>query len=134
MMEYIFFDLDLSTRFVEHASQLGVECTRAQDEMGIVVAVPEDLPEAVEAALENRYDELLEQQAALVEAAEPGLKHVAAIHIALSDGRPCLVRIAPEMMNRLLECISIDELHQLVTAIARDVENPDSRALCCSAP
>ena len=101
--------------------------------MGIIVALPEDLPETVAEALEERYDELLEQQAALVEAGEADLKHVAGIPIALADGSPCMVRIAPAMMNRLLGCMSIEELHELVTGIARDVENPDGRALCCAA-
>ncbi len=133
MMEYIFFDRSLSDLFVEYAGQQGVECTQTQDDMGITVALPEDLPEAVEEVLENRYDELLEQQAALIEAEEPGLIHVAGIRVELADGRPCMVRIAPEMMNRLLGCMSIEELHGLVTGIARDVENPDGRALCCSA-
>jgi hypothetical protein len=34
------------------------------------------------------------------------------------------------MMNRLMGCLSIDEIHQLATTIARSVENPDNRPLC----
>jgi hypothetical protein len=130
MMEYVFFDAALSATFMEQAGDLGVECTLARDDMGITVALPENLPEAVEEALENLYDSLLEQQAALVEANETGLRHAAAIHITLSDGRPRLVRIEPGMMNRLLECLSIEELHQLVTGIAHDLENPADTSLC----
>ena len=62
--------------------------------------------------------------------AEPDLKHTTAINITLADGRPCTIRIEPAMMNRLMSCLSIDEIHQLATTIARSVENPDNRPLC----
>lgn len=130
MIEYIFFDSSLSARFSEHARTLGIECTPIQDAMGITLAVPEDIPDDVAAALERTYDELLERQAELVEADEAELKHAAAIRINLADGSPCLIRIEPAMMNRLLSCLSIDELHRLVAGIARDVENPCGLPLC----
>lgn len=130
MIEYIFFDSSLSERFSKHARSLGIECIPTQDSMGITLAVPEDIPDDVAAALELAYDELLEQQAEMIEADEAELKHAAAIHINLADGSPCMIRIEPAMMNRLLSCLSIDELHRLVTGIAHDVENPSSRPLC----
>jgi hypothetical protein len=66
----------------------------------------------------------------MVEDAEPDLKHTTAIHITLGDGRPCAICLEPAMMNRLMSCLSIDEIHQLATSIARSVENPDNRPLC----
>lgn len=130
MMEYIFFDAALSTRFAQFAQELGVPCQEKQDDMGITLAVPEDLDDEVTDKLEAFYDQLLEEQADLVEETEPGLKHAAAINIVLADGRPCQIRIAPEMMNRLMGCLSTEEIHALATTIARSVENPDSRPLC----
>jgi hypothetical protein len=92
--------------------------------------VPEDLDDLIANRLETYYAMLLDDQAELVEEAEPDLKHVAAINITLADGRPCAIRIEPAMMGRLMSCLSIDEIHQLATTIARSVENPDNRPLC----
>ena len=130
MMEYIFFDEALCARFIEFARQLGVPCQQKQDPMGITVAVPEDLDDSVADSLETHYDQLLEEQADLTGEAEPGQKHAAAICITLVDGRPCSIRIDPAIMGRLMGCLSIEEIHELATTIARNVENPDNKPLC----
>ena len=130
MMEYIFFNAELAQRFAEFARLIGTGCEERNDNMGLVVAVPEDLDDALSERLETYYAHLLDEQAELVEESEADLKHAAAISITLSDGRPCAIRIEPAMMNRLMGCLSIDEIHQLATTIARSVENPDNRPLC----
>ncbi len=130
MMEYIFFDDALSKRFVAFAQDLGVACQEKPDDMGITIAVPEGLDDTVADALEAQYDQLLEAQADLVDEAEPGHKHAAGIRITLADGSPCMIRIEPDMMARLMGCFSIEEIHALATGIARSVENPDDRPIC----
>lgn len=130
MIDYIFFDAGLAGQFVEAARVLGVAATQSQDEDGYNVALPEDLPDELGEKLEEIYDELLEEQAALIESDEPERRHAAGIHIDLADGTPCLIRIEPEIMNRLLSVLSVAELHQLITAIAHDVENPQNAPIC----
>ena len=130
MMEYIFFNDSISRRFAEFAQVLGIPCQEKNDAMGLVVAVPEDLDDQLSNRLETYYAMLMDDQADLVEADEPKLKHVAGISIALVDGRPCTIRIEPEIMGRLMDCLSIAEIHQLATTIARSVENPDDKPLC----
>lgn len=130
MMEYIFFSASLSRRFAEFVQVLGVPCEESKDEMGIIVAVPEDLDDELSNRLETYYAHLMDEQAEIVEEEEPGLKHATAINITLSDGRPCTIRIEPDMMNRLMSCLGIEEIHELAVTIARSVENPDSRPLC----
>jgi len=130
MMEYIFFNAEIAERFAEFARLIGTSYEEHSDNMGLVVAVPEDLDEALGNRLETYYAHLLDEQAEMVEESEPGLKHTAAINITLADGRPCAIRIEPALMNRLMGCLSIAEIHQLATTIARSVENPDNRPLC----
>lgn len=130
MMEYIFFNAELAERFAGFARLIGARCEERSDSMGLVVAVPEDINEELSNRLETYYAHLLDEQAEMVEETEPDLKHTAAINITLADGRPCAIRIEPAMMNRLMSCLSIDEIHQLATTIARSVENPDNRSLC----
>ena len=130
MMEYIFFNAELAERFAEFARLIGTSSEKRSDNLGLVVAVPEDLDEELGNRLDTYYAHLLDEQADMVEQAEPGLKHTTAINITLADGRPCAIRIEPAMMNRLMSCLSIDEIHELATSIARSVENPDNRPLC----
>lgn len=130
MMEYIFFSASLASRFAEFVQVLGIPCEESKDGMGIIVAVPEDLDDELSTRLETYYAHLMDEQAEMVEDEEPGLKHAAAVNITLADGRPCTIRIEPDMMNRLMSCLSIDEIHELAVTIARSVENPDNRPLC----
>ena len=130
MMEYIFFNAELAERFAEFARLIGTSSEKRSDNMGLVVAVPEDLDDELGNRLDTYYAHLLDEQADMVEQAEPDLKHTTAINITLADGRPCAIRIEPAMMNRLMSCLSIDEIHELATSIARSVENPDNRPLC----
>lgn len=130
MMEYIFFNAEIAERFTEFARLIGAGCEERSDSMGLVVAVPEDLDDELGNRLDTYYAHLLDEQAEMVEQSEPDLKHAAAINITLADGRPCAIRIEPALMNRLMGCLSIDEIHQLATTIARSVENPDNRPLC----
>jgi len=130
MMEYIFFNAELAERFAEFARLIGAGSEERSDSLGLIVAVPEDLDEELDNRLDTYYAHLLDEQAEMVEKSEPGLKHTTAINITLADGRPCAIRIEPEMMNRLMSCLSIDEIHELATSIARSVENPDNRPLC----
>lgn len=131
MLEYIFFDEGLRRRFVEFARSRGASCQESGDGMGLVAAVAEDLTEEADAALEQFYDQLQEEQAALTDRSEGGLKkHGAGVEVTLGDGRPCLVRLSPEMANRLLACFSPQELHELVSAIARSVETPSAGPVC----
>jgi hypothetical protein len=129
-MEYIFFNAELAERFAEFARLIGASCEERSDNMGLVVAVPEDLDDALGNRLETYYAHLLDEQAEMVEEAEPDLKHATAINITLADGRHCTIRIEPAMMNRLMGCLSIADIHELATTIAHSVENPDNRPLC----
>lgn len=130
MIDYIFFDAGLTGRFVASAGELGIAAIQSENADGYCVGVPEDLADELGEKLEAIYDELLEQQAALVESREPERHYAAGVHIHLKDGTPCLIRIGPAIMNRLLSALSVEELHRLVTDIAQAVENPSSAPIC----
>src|SRR5690606_17315937 len=112
--------------------QQGVTYTEDPDPLGSgVVSIPEDLDEDRYEAIDRYYDELSQMQAQLLEETEDRLeKNVAGVRVPLSDGRPCMVRLDPDLVNRLLAVMSLDELHELVTTVARCGESPDDRPLC----
>lgn len=132
MIDYIFFDEGLRTRFVEYIRQRGVTCTEEPDPLGSgVVSIPEDLDEELFESIDRYYEDLSRMQAELLEETEDRLeRNVAGVRVTLSDGRPCMVRLDPDLVSRLLTVLSLDELHELVTTIARCGENPDDRPLC----
>ena len=130
MMEYIFFDANLRDRFVEHAKGLGVECDLQDDNMGWVVAVPEDLPDGLEESLEAHYDELQEEQSDLMSQSDGGFKRLAGFQLVLPDGQTCMVPLQPDVANRLLSCFSFEEIQALFDTVARSALNPKNRPLC----
>ena len=48
----------------------------------------------------------------------------------LKDGRLVYTSVTPELLNKVMQSISADELNTLVCAITRAVESPDARGLC----
>ena len=130
MLEYIFFEETLRDKFATFLRGRGVEPTLS-DESGCVAAIPEDLEDDLADAIDECYERLLQENAELLEGTEDALeKNAAGVRVELADGTPCMVRLDPDLMARLLGCISLEELRDMVQDIAAAVENPDDRPLC----
>ena len=56
MFEYIFFNAALRDKFIQYVEQRGVACAASDDPLGLVVAIPEDLPDDVFDDLEQYHD------------------------------------------------------------------------------
>lgn len=131
MMEYMFFDAGLRDRFVEHVRALGIACSLRGDPLGLIVELPEDLPEADEASIEACYETLQEEQSSMVDRSEGGLKkHLAGFRLELPDGRSCMVALPPDIANRLLNCFSLEEIQALFATVARNALQPQNTPLC----
>lgn len=130
MIEYIFFEAPLRNAFVEYAKGLGIACTLHDDPMGLVVAIAEDTPGDIEEALEQRYDELQEEQSRLLAEEEGGLKRLAGFRFDLPDGQSRLVPLQPDIANRLMAGFSLDEIQALLEAVARSAVNTEEDSLC----
>jgi len=131
MLEYIFFHQQSLEQFVLRLEQQSIPYQARDDDMGLVVAIADDLPDAITDPLDAYYDKLLEDAENLsVEEGEAAEKYCAGLNITLSDGRTTSVEVAPELLNRILGAISFAELNQLLEAIVSSVENPDNRPLC----
>jgi hypothetical protein len=125
-MDYVFFSERLRDDFVAYAAEFGVACALATDP-----AADDEVAEATLAALEARYDELMEEQSGVV-AQEQGWydNRVAAVSVTLEDGTVRTIRLAPDLANRLLDVFSAGEIHDLVTAVARGLAGPEEPRLC----
>jgi hypothetical protein len=129
MIEYIFFDAALRDKFVAYAEQRGVPCTASDDSMGLLVAIPEDIPEEVSDEIEEYYDSLEAEQEDLSKK-EGDLKRLAGFNFTLPDGQSRMLPLPPEMANRLLANFSLDEIQGLLNAVAECTLNPNDEHLC----
>ncbi len=130
MNEYIFFDAGLRDRFVEYAKRQEVVCELRDDNMGLIVAVPEDLPDDLVDAMEACYDELQDEQSELMSKMEGGLGRLAGFKLVLPNGQTCTVPLQADMANRLLSCFSFEEIQVLFDTVARSVLDPKDSHLC----
>lgn len=128
MLEYVFFDEGVRDKFAAFVRSRGVVCELVDDD-GLIAKVPEDVEEAIADAIDEEYEALLQETAELLED-EVVDKAAAGVMVQLSDGTPCQVRLDPSLMARMLGCISLEELRDLVQDIAVAVENPDAGPIC----
>ncbi|MCG7928737.1 MAG: hypothetical protein N0C88_20510 [Candidatus Thiodiazotropha lotti] len=131
MLEYVFFDKRPWQDFVDYLKQLGLAIETAQDDDEWLVYVPEELDDETDEKIEARYETLLEMNERLI-ADQQGGAHVelAGINVSLMDGRVVQAAVDPQLINRLLQVISVEELGELVSAVAQAVEQGDERSLC----
>lgn len=127
MLEYIFFHESLRDRFVDFLRAHGVEAELSEAD-GLMVAVPDDLDDELSERIENEYDLLLQEHTEVMDGILE--KDVAGVRVVLANGMPATIRLDPDLLARLLQSISMEELRDMVQAIAEQVEHPDDRPLC----
>ncbi|MBT3059017.1 MAG: hypothetical protein G8D61_04420 [gamma proteobacterium symbiont of Ctena orbiculata] len=131
MLDYILFDERSWRDFIDYLRQLGLEPEVSVGDEGWLVALPEDLDEAIDAKIEACYDRLLDRDEIRIAAGEgEAHRHRAGVNVTLGDGRVVQAPVDPGLMRRLLAAVSPGELGEFVDAIVAAVENPDDRPLC----
>ena len=132
MLEYIFFNKKTCHLFEKAAISAGIKPVIDCADEYFTVTIPEDLDEVILEKLENDYDKLLDIDRDLTEQQLDSANdiHAAGITIQLKDGRVVCASVSPELLHKVLQSISTDELNTLVCAITEAVEVPDERGLC----
>ncbi len=132
MLEFIFFNQEPQQRFVDLAQEHGIEITLNREEESWIVQLPEDIDDKLVDLLEQHYDELMDLDQRLTEQHDNSddALHSAGITIQVKNGETVYARVPPELLNRVLQCISNEELNQIVNAIVEAVENPQPTRLC----
>jgi hypothetical protein len=129
-MEYIFFDAGLRDRFAAYAKGLSVGCELQDDNMGMLVLVPDELSDELMNALEDRYEELQDEQSQMMSQIEGGFTSLAGFSLVLPDGSTSTVPLLPDIANRLLSNFTIDEIQALFSTVARCALEPGEKHLC----
>lgn len=133
MLEYIFFNKQTCDLFEKSAKSSGIKVIIDCEDEYFTVRIDEDSDESILEKLEVFYDELMDMDRSLAENAQADASeniHSAGITIQLKDGRNVYANVSPELLSKVLQSISTEELNTLVCAITEAVENPDMRGLC----
>ncbi len=132
MLEYVLFAEQLRDRFTEWLDDNGIFYRTDGDGDELLVLVDEDIDEDMQGRIDEQYDLLLEESARIADEEDdsPDAVHLVGIQFQRSDGRVGMVRITPELANRLHRCLDMIELQAFVQSVVDAVENPDSGPLC----
>lgn len=130
MLEYVFFETSIRDKFVAFLLEHGVD-HRPGDDENLVVEVSEEIEEQLGDVIDLCYETLLQETMELMEQGDDALeKNVAGVQVQLADGEICTVRLDPDLVGRILGCISMEELRDMVQEVARWVELKDNSPLC----
>jgi hypothetical protein len=134
MNEYIFFDATLRDRFLAFVAERGVTCQVRPDPIeGFVVGLPDDLPDDIAEAIENENEALMVEQQDMVDSTDQdGEGTLMGVAATLPDGQACQVLIPAEFGRRLVEHFNPEEIHDLVSVIAKGLLNPVKGPICRS--
>lgn len=132
MLAYVLFAEQLRDRFTQWLEDNNIFYRTEGDGDELLVLVDENLDEEMQDGVDEQYDLLLEESARLADEEDdsPDSVHLVGIQFQRSDGTLGLVRITPELANRLHRCLDMVELQAFVQTVVDAVEDPDSRPLC----
>ncbi len=132
MLEYVLFAEQLRDRFTSWLDDNGIDYQTAGDGEELLVLVDEDIDADVQDRIEEQYELLLEESARIADEEDdsPDAVHLVGIQFRRSDGVVGLVRISPELANRLHRCLDMVELQAFVQTVVDAVEDPDNSPLC----
>ncbi len=136
MLDYIFFDPKLSGKFKDHLIKVDIEFECEQDDsfgsvQGEIVSISDQTNDAVLVTLQDLYDTLQDELEQLLEQNDEGLMmNAAGMEVQLKNGSRCTLRVAPDIVTRILTVLEFDELQAFVENIAHSVENPDDGHFC----
>ena len=131
MLEYVFFSEKFRRQFGEFLSEQNVSFTTATDsiENTLFLSIEEPEDAALWDLLDDKFDALNGLDQAEIEQDMDGMSG-AGIYIELSNGENTLATVNPDVMNRMLSAISMDEFNKFVETIVRSVEQPDDSSIC----
>ncbi|MBT3186286.1 hypothetical protein [Candidatus Thioglobus sp.] len=136
MLDYIFFDSKLSSKFKDHLTKAGIDFERRADEdfgsvQGEIISIADETSDEALENLQGLYDELQDELGKILEQTDDALMlNVAGMEVKLKDGSICTLRVSPDVVTRILTVLEFDELQAFIDNIAHSVENPDDGHFC----
>ncbi|MDG6774564.1 hypothetical protein QCB45_09485 [Thiomicrorhabdus sp. ZW0627] len=137
-MEYLFFDKELAQRFSDFCSTHSIQAEMEVEETpsgenSYCVKFADDLNDETLDQIEDTYNDMFfGEQAAQIEGNDSSgaLADACGVQVMLQSGEYTTVAIHPEIMNKILSVLTVDELQKFLSQVAEDIENPKSGPIC----
>jgi len=134
MLEYLFFNSVFAEKFMHLLKDKSLEFNQATESVqdSILITTSEDIDDDLWDEIDEAYDDLSEQDQQLLQSRldDDSKVSAAGIYIQLKDDEQTVATIDPDVMNRMLERISMDEFNAFIEAIVSAVEVPDDSPFC----
>ncbi len=133
MLDYVLFHQQPFDAFCAFLNDKGVAVETKIDGESFEIRISEDLNEDLADEIEDKYDDLLMDNKALIyeEGGEDGGNFdIASIVCHLKDGSTSSAIVPPQTLVKVTSALSSDEFAQLVAAIVSAVEDPNSKTHC----
>lgn len=139
MLDFIFFHETPLKKFQSFLDSEKIpyendtEFQASVEETGFTVSISDDYELDILDKVEDYYDEMMDLNQALIsneEEEQEGEIENAGISVNLADGSTVLADVDPNLIFKLSEALTPNEILELINAIASAVENPDKRPLC----
>lgn len=137
-MEYVFFSEALADKFIAYCGGFGVGFEVISEELhpgepSFTVQMKGQLDDETIEKIEDYYNDLFfGEQAAQIEGNDENgaLADACGVQVQLQSGEFTTVAIHPEIMNKILSVLTVDELQSFLSQVAEDIENPKSGPIC----
>lgn len=138
MLDYLFFNQSIADQFIAFLEKNNLDWTQEKEKIqdAIVIKTSDDIEDSLWDTLDDFYDELsvADESISNQDSDDENARDAAGVYIQLQNGGQTIAKIKPEIMNRILDVISMDEFNEFVEAIVASVENPDDSAICQKKP
>lgn len=131
MLDYVFFDSLPCDKFIEYLQLKNIAFKTTEDEEILNVSIDEGLGGQITSDIETYYDKMMVLGSDILSnQTDDGQINTAGLTVTLADGRVTYAVLDPNIVNKVLSVLELDELNTLVNSIANAVENPDETPLC----
>ena len=135
MLEYLFFTREVAEKFIVFLDKKSLAWEEFVDPMldSIVIKTSEDIDDDLWDELDDYHEVLGPEDQKMLEAAmsdDETETNAAGIYIQLAGGKQTVAQIDPDVMNRMLDVISMEEFNVFVETIVSSVEKPDDSPIC----
>ena len=135
MLEYLFFNQEIADKFIAFLNKKSLDWEQHIDPMldSIVIKTSEDIDDILWDELDNYHEELAAEDQKMLEEDMDETEtetNAAGIYIQLAGGKQTVAQVNPDVMNRMLGVISMDEFNTFIEKIVSSVENPDDSPIC----
>ncbi len=134
MLEYVFFHQQPLDQFCEFLRDKGIPFQLLESSESLLLAIEEQsIDDAMADIIDEHYDEMLDLDQSIY---DQGLHEdeenyaAAGVVVNLMDGQSVYADVPGDLLKKIMDVLSPQELGDLVNAIADAVEDPDKRALC----